>query len=248
MTSGKVKAKKGAPDAAATRKHAASLREAGLESYVVEEVHRSELKNAPYNPRRLTDHERARLSRGLERHGLVAPVTWNKRTGNLVGGHQRVSILDALMGKKDYTLSVSAIDVDEAREKELNVLLNNTAAMGSFDLELLRPMFDDESVTLEGAGMDHTEMVRLFGEDIFDDRTQDLQEFSEKLADIAGQYDAVKERNAKKAEGEHYLVFVFPDGAHVDAFLRAAQMEDNRYQNGMALLDKWGVANPQDGD
>ena len=46
-----------------------SLHAAGLEAYRVEEVHRSQLKNAPYNPRVLTDSQRRRLAAGLKKHG-----------------------------------------------------------------------------------------------------------------------------------------------------------------------------------
>jgi hypothetical protein len=208
-------------------------------------VNREQLVNAAYNPREISDQERARLKKGLERHGLVEPLVWNRRTGNLVSGHQRISIMDTLMGKKDYTMRVSVIDVDEKRERELNVLLNNTAAMGSFDLEKLRTMFDDEAVKIEGAGFDTSEMVRLFGDSVLDDRENDLREFAEHLAKISDHYTAVQERNKRKDASEHFLVFVFPDGEHVDAFIRAAKLEDRRYQNGLLLLDKWDVPSPE---
>jgi hypothetical protein len=224
---------------------AKTLKEAGLESFEVVEIHRREIKSAAYNPRKIADQEREKLRAVLKKHGHVAPIVWNARTGNLVGGHQRLSITDALMGTDDYRLHVSKIDVDLPREKEINVALNNTAAQGSFDLEMLRDIFEDTEVSIEGAGFNHTDIVQMFGEDIFEDRTQDLKEFTEHLAEIATKYDAVQERNASKARGEKYLVFVFPDGAHVDAFLRAAGFEDNRYQNGLALMDKWGVVSPQ---
>src|SRR5258708_3652072 len=110
----------------------ASLREDGLENFVVEEMPRQQLAAAKYNPRKITDQERDKLKAALKRHGLVAPVVWNKQTGNLVGGHQRISIMDNLMGGADYTLQVSVIDVDPKREKEINVLLNNSQAMGQF--------------------------------------------------------------------------------------------------------------------
>src|SRR5689334_18110966 len=95
-----------------------SLRELGLESFEIVSVRRSELKGAPYNPRQLGESEKRKLAKGLKRHGLVAPITWNARTGFVVGGHQRLTIMDSIVGKGDYTLNVARIDVDEAREKE----------------------------------------------------------------------------------------------------------------------------------
>ncbi len=90
-----------------------SLREAGLENFAIEEMPRARLTAASYNPRKISEQERDKLKAALERHGLVAPVIWNRQTGNLVGGHQRISIMDSLMGTQDYSCQVSVIDVDE---------------------------------------------------------------------------------------------------------------------------------------
>ena len=107
------------------------------ESFVVEEVGREVLKGTPYNPRRITDDARARLKAKIEKVGLVTPLVWNKRTGNLVGGHQRLSILDELEGRQDYRLRVSVVDVDEREERALNVFLNNQASQGDWDVKAL---------------------------------------------------------------------------------------------------------------
>ena len=77
-----------------------------FQSFVVEEVGRELLKNAPYNPRRITDDARARLKAKIEKVGLVTPLVWNRRTGNLVGGHQRLSILDELEARQDYRKAI----------------------------------------------------------------------------------------------------------------------------------------------
>jgi hypothetical protein len=80
-------------------------------------MNRSQLKAAPYNPRILSEAAKRKLRTGLKKHGLVAPLTFNKRTGNMVGGHQRLDQLDALAGTANYELDVAVIDVDEVREK-----------------------------------------------------------------------------------------------------------------------------------
>ena len=87
-------------------------------------------------------------------------------------------------------------------------------------------------------------MVSLFGDSVFNDRTQDLQNFAEHLAKISDEYTAVQKKNKAKGQSEHYLVFVFPSGEHVDAFIKTLKLEDNRYQNGMMLLDRWGILLP----
>lgn len=66
------------------------------QSYETEVISRSQIKNAPYNPRIMGKEAKARLKRNISQHGLVAAPTWNRRTGNLVGGHQRLSQLDTL--------------------------------------------------------------------------------------------------------------------------------------------------------
>jgi hypothetical protein len=221
-----------------------SLREAGIQRWEVQEVHRSQLTNAPYNPRVITKTEQTKLRKILERHGTVEPIVWNKRTGHIVGGHQRTALTDAMMGTNDYRMDVSVIDVPESQEKELNIALNNAAAMGSFDLEGLRKIIEDETVELEGTGFDTTDLMRTFGDTVFENRTQDLEEFTTKLSEISEQYSCVQERNSEMSASERFLVFVFPDGAHVDELLKVAGLPDERYQNGMVLLDRWGVIMP----
>jgi hypothetical protein len=218
-----------------------TLRELGLESYTTEEMHRSALVGSAYNPRKITDSEREQLKIAIKRHGLVSPITWNRRTSRIVGGHQRISILDSLAGTKDYTLSVAVIDVDEAREKELNLLLNNDRAMGEWDWDGLRAMFDDENVTLAGAGFSHTDMVNFFGTDVFNERREDLQAFAEKMASVASQYDNVTKANAEKAASEFFLVFVFKTSDEVDTFCKRFELPPMRYQNGHQLMRLLGM-------
>lgn len=82
-------------------------------------IHRSELKNAPYNPRKIQSENKKRLKKSLESHGLVETIVWNRRTGNIVGGHQRIEQLDALEKSQNYMLTVAEVDVDDAEEKSL---------------------------------------------------------------------------------------------------------------------------------
>lgn len=102
------------------------------QSFAMARVDRSRIANAPYNPRIIDAHAKRRLLGELKR-GMVAPVTWNRRTGNLVGGHQRLSILDDLATGADYSMEVAVIDVDEAEERRLNVALNSPDMQGQYD-------------------------------------------------------------------------------------------------------------------
>ena len=56
----------------------------------------AQLKAAEYNPRRdlqPEDAEYKKLRRSIEEFGYVEPIIWNERTGNVVGGHQRLKVL-----------------------------------------------------------------------------------------------------------------------------------------------------------
>ena len=56
----------------------------------------TELLPADYNPRKDLkpgDPEYEKLKRSIEQFGYVEPVIWNERTGRVVGGHQRLKVL-----------------------------------------------------------------------------------------------------------------------------------------------------------
>lgn len=93
---------------------------------------------------------------------------WNRRTGNLVGGHQRLSLLDELEGTDDYRLTVSRIDVDDAQERALNVVLNNPEAQGNYDMDLLGQviggLLETAPSLVQDAGLDNSSLAMLFGD------------------------------------------------------------------------------------
>src|SRR5258706_12252145 len=76
---------------------------------------------APYNPRTIEDHDLDALRRSLRHFGTVEPVVVNKRSGRIVGGHQRVK---AALAEEIATLPVVYVDLDDPSEKQLNLALN----------------------------------------------------------------------------------------------------------------------------
>jgi hypothetical protein len=215
-----------------------SLEEAGFESYDLVEIHRSQLKNAPYNPRTLHESAKKKLKAGLKRHGLVSPPTWNERTGFIVGGHQRISIMDSLMGKADYTLKVAKINVDDNREKELNILLNNTASMGDWDIGALGELLENKELSIEGTGFDTADIYKMFGEASFKDRGEDLKALGDQLREIQEAYKNVATSNRDRNNEEFYLVLVFANAPEMTEFLVKYDLPDNRYQNPYDWIDK----------
>src|SRR5262245_46912124 len=92
----------------------------------------------PYNPRidlRPDDPRYRKLLRSVRTFGLVEPLIWNRRTGFVVGGHQRLKVLRDL-GVTEAPVSV--VDLPPDREKALNVILNNREAQSDFDVTKLQ--------------------------------------------------------------------------------------------------------------
>ena len=113
-------------------------------------ISRSEVHGAPYNPRVIDDAARKRLLKAIKQDGLIGTLIWNERTGNIVSGHQRLSILDQLEKSQDYALVVTVINVDERKEKALNVQMNNQSMQGDWDLDLLANLAADDGLGFFG--------------------------------------------------------------------------------------------------
>ena len=221
-------------DRAAKSKAESVVAKLPFDHYVVEEMDRAGLRGSPYNPRIITDVEKKKLKAILKKHGMVTPPTWNKRTGNLVGGHQRISQLDTIHGSPNYTLQVAVIDVDEVAERELNIALNNQQAAGDWDLEKLEDMFRDGKVAVEATGFDIGDLYRLFG-DAPGRSHEDIEKLAESLRSMRGNYDAAIEK--AKAMDDFYLVVVFGNYEQRKGFLDRLGCPDNRYQSGLLLLE-----------
>src|SRR5437870_7347283 len=92
-----------------------------------------QLVPAPYNPRKALkpgSPAYRKLKASLVEFGLVEPLVWNELTGHVVGGHARLRILREL-GVTEVPVSV--VRLSDAREKALNMVLNNQEAQGRYD-------------------------------------------------------------------------------------------------------------------
>lgn len=167
------------------------------QAYDTETINRSDIKNAPYNPRIMDKKAKARLKENIAKHGLVAALTWNRRTGNLVGGHQRLEQLDSLENNKDYELTVCVVDVDEREEAALNVQLNNPSMQGEWDFDKLAMMSEEFDLDLkDDMGFTESDIDFMFEGD---ERFSELFETKEG-EDMRGKLDQVKEARKKSAE------------------------------------------------
>lgn len=90
----------------------------------IQKVSADRLNPAAYNPRRDLkpgDKDYEKLKRSIEEFGFVEPVVWNRRTGFVVGGHQRLKVL-LDMGETEIDCVV--VDLEPEKEKALNLALN----------------------------------------------------------------------------------------------------------------------------
>ena len=136
---------------------------------IIEKKNTADLLPADYNPRKDLkpgDAEYEKLKRSIEQFGYVEPVIWNKTTGRVVGGHQRLKVLmDMGMTKVDCVVA----EMDEDKEKALNIALNKIS--GDWDKDKLALLIAD----LQGADFD----VSLTGfepaeiDDLFKDTLKD---------------------------------------------------------------------------
>jgi hypothetical protein len=131
-------------------------------------IHRRQLRNAPYNPRVMDKHAKKRLRETLRKNGLVETPVWNKQTGHIVGGHQRIEQLDTLEGSDDYCLTVAMIDVPLKKEKAINLALNNSGIQGNWDQDMLGQIVSEEGFEIEATGFERVDLEFLFDRGVVD--------------------------------------------------------------------------------
>jgi len=189
-----------------------------FQKYEIQRIHRSQIEFADYNPNKMSRAARAVLKNKIESEdtGLVTAVVWNKKTGRLIGGHHRISILDELEGNQDYSIDVCVVDVDENKEAEINVFLNNKSVQGDYDVNLLEDLHERFYLSFEDMGFTDIDVEYMFGEVFENDPmfagSDEVQEDRDKVEDIKGLRDQInKSMDAKNKDGgnpEFYFVVV----------------------------------------
>ncbi len=183
-------------------------------------------------------HACKKLTRSLQKFGLVEPIVWNERTGHVVGGHQRLKILDDLEAHPDYRLTVAAIDVEESEEKKLNILLNNRSAQGDWDPARLETLVlelgqGDAEAGLD-MGFDPIELHLICEAEEFGTVLSDKHD---KATTTVNQIREIEEKGRQKMavadSADHYFVLVFSSGERLAAFRKAVGVRsDAEYVNG----------------
>ena len=151
-----------------------------------------ELKPAHYNPRielKPGMEEYEKLKRSILEFGFVDPPIFNRHTGHLVGGHQRVAVAKDL-GLFDE-IEVSVVDLSLDKEKQLNLALNKIS--GKWDDEALAALLselDADQIILSGFDQDEAnQLIKSFneipGDEIgdFNNTEINIEDFSEEEFD-----------------------------------------------------------------
>jgi hypothetical protein len=129
---------------------------------IIQKIDINKINPAQYNPRldlKPGDSEYEKIKRSISEFDLVEPLVWNRRTGNLVGGHQRLKVLKE---KGLESVEVSVVDLAPSKEKALNVALNKV--QGDWDLPKLKDLLtelDTGEFDIEITGFDDKEIEKL---------------------------------------------------------------------------------------
>lgn len=134
----------------------------------IQEMSINDITPADYNPRidlNENDDEYKKIKNSIEEFGYVDPIIWNKQTGNIVGGHQRFTVLKDLGYDK---VDVSVVDMNEQDEMALNVALNKVE--GEWDRDKLKNVIEQlEEDRLMFTGFDEDEIDSLMNDINIDD-------------------------------------------------------------------------------
>lgn len=171
----------------------------------------SDLKEDPRNPREITDLALAGLSVSIEAFGDLAGIVFNKTTGELVAGHQRVKAIRDKFGDLDITdagittpsgevFKVRFVEWEREKQLAANVAANNTATQGTFndDLQfLLAEIQEDDGDLYEALLLDQLEQPSTDPtEDDVGAETNEAEELQERWGTAEGQLWVI-EGNAK---------------------------------------------------
>ncbi len=107
----------------------------------IQKVAITKLNPAAYNPRvdlQPGDAVYEHLKQSIAEFGYLQPIIVNRRTGHVVGGHQRLKVMKDL-GHRE--VEVVYVSLDDAQEKALNLTLNKT--VGDWDEDKLASLLQE---------------------------------------------------------------------------------------------------------
>lgn len=174
------------------------------------------LKN---NPRKITEKKLKMMGKSMREFGDLSGIIFNRQTGNLIAGHQRIKHFDPNWEIDDGFIRTSfgdfvfrEVDWDSKKEMIANIAANKHS--GEWDISMLENMIEqvnNELINIELTGFEQQELQNLFG--------------------IAGPQINIKE------ESDFYTLqfkFLKDDAAFVQE-----KLHKNREENDESLDDHW---------
>lgn len=202
------------------------------------EIKRSQIVLANYNPRKITEAAKAAIKRNFKSVGLLGGLIWNELSGNLVSGHQRLTILDVLQkydgtAETDYLVKVEKVSLDAKTEKEQNIFMNARAAQGEFDNDILAGLLNE--IDHVAAGLDDNDINMIIAEspsfdfgsndEVKEDIKAMERPYEERKQAMIQMKQQQKEAVANKFEGDPYFTLSF-----------------DSYENKAEFLERFGFA------
>lgn len=160
-----------------------------------------ELRNIPianlifaeYNPRAIEEKNFEKLKESIRQFGIADPVIVNMHPGReniIIGGHMR-TLAAKQLGITEVPCFI--LNLNEKKEKALNVALNNKEMQGAFDKERLSELVvslqADEEVKL--LGFDDEQIGAIVGETENNPNVNHDEEKKKKLEIQLGQFKLV---------------------------------------------------------
>lgn len=164
------------------------------------------LNTASYNPRidlKPGDKEYEKLKKSILTFGYIDPIIVNKRGYVVVGGHQRLKILQATGHK---TVDVSLVDLPLDQEKALNIALNKTG--GDWDLPRLQELLaelQETDMDIEITGFDDLEIENLLSS-VLDEEEGKSPKKQAVEDDFDAEEEATKIKNPVTQPGDIWLL------------------------------------------
>jgi hypothetical protein len=194
------------------------------QKFIPQTISRSEINNAPYNPRKISDENIKKLKKNIKKNGLIETLVWNKATGNLISGHQRLKILDSLESNSNYSLTIAMVEMDIEEEKKQNIFMNNISTQGEYDLEKLDELLKD--IKWEDVGFSEEDMAyfNINFEMINTDTAEnglvnEIENNIEKLNKIKENRRTIKARTQERDSSDNYIAVIFKDTNTKNDFL-----------------------------
>lgn len=205
-------------------------------------IKRSQINLAGYNPRKISPEAKRKLKENLSKMGLMGGLVWNKRTGNLVSGHQRLSILDidknydAKTFENDYDVFVTCVDLSDKDEKTQNIFFNNQSAMGFFDEDKLHEIMKEVDFS-ELTGFSKKNQISMFADTELTDA--EYKKIAEQVEATSQAMKKVSENAATEMDA-NYVVLVFKNAGDKATLIDnlGVELDDARFINAHDFLEQ----------